>query len=139
MVGAASRAVGRFRALARGGRGFRLARVHAHGAVQRHAGQHGFDGAGLVVDDALEMRFKLAVFAQQVVEVAYKNRYSQMRSNSVCIEKPGVLHITHAFAGAQQFTQRFFIALQQGVDQLVSGKYPRFVLIVESFNGFQQL
>lgn len=85
-MGAASRAVGRFRALARGGRGFRLARVHAHGAVQRHAGQHGFDGAGLVVDDALEMRFKLAVFAQQVVEVAYKNRYSQMRSNSVCMK-----------------------------------------------------
>ena len=118
-----------------GGRGLGLARVHAHGAVQRHAGQHGFDGAGLVVDDALEMRFKLAVFAQQVVEVAVQKPVFPDALKQRVHEKPGVFHITHAFAGAQQLAQRFFIALQQGVDQLVFGR----VVVVQVARADPQL
>jgi hypothetical protein len=57
-----------------------LARARAHGAVQGHAGPYGFDSAGVVVDDALEMCFKLAIFTCRSLRSRYKNRYSQIRS-----------------------------------------------------------
>ena len=104
-----------------GGGGVQLAGVNVDGTGAAHAVEHGLDGACLVFQHPLEMRLQPAVLAEQVVQIAVQEAVLPDQLKQGVHEEPCVFHITHTITGVEQFPQRMFVAVKQGVDQLVFG------------------